>query len=116
MEFRETDRMTLDEGKRGVIQIDRKIPLWGVFGVIGAFVVQGALVWSAQQTQAVEMRYQSNQIADLAAQIKAMAEQMATKNGKDIEQDLRLNEMSRRLIILEGASQNRRQSHVDADR
>lgn len=84
------------------ITIDRKIPLWGVVCMAGALVGQAVLMWNGQNMQAQEMRHQSEQITELATQVKAMATQLATKDGTDIEQNLRIGELSRRLVILEG--------------
>ncbi len=99
MQTRETDHGGLDAG-RG-ITIDRKIPLWGILSTVAAIVAQAALVWSGQREQAVEMRHQAEQIKELAIQVKGLSAQLATKDGKDIEQDLRLNELSRRVLTIE---------------
>ena len=85
------------------ITIDRKIPLWGVVCMAGALVGQAVLMWNGQNMQAAEMRHQSEQIQDLAQQVKAMATQLATKDGTDIGQNLRIDELSRRVVILETA-------------
>lgn len=85
------------------VTIDRKIPLWGVLCMAGALVGQAILMWNGQNMQAQEMRHQSEQIKDLADQVKAMATQLATKDGTDIGQNLRLDELSRRVIVLESA-------------
>lgn len=84
------------------VTIDRKIPLWSVLSLGGALLGQAVLMWNGQNMQAQEMRHQSEQITELAQQVKGMADQLATKNGVDIEQNLRIGEISRRLLILEG--------------
>lgn len=99
--FRETDRMPLDGDRRAGITIDRKIPLWGILSLVAAIVAQGGIVWSGQREQAVEVRHQSEQIKGLAIQVERLGAQLATKDGKDIEQDLRINELSRRVLTLE---------------
>lgn len=83
------------------ITIDRKIPLWGVICIIGAFIGQGVLVWNGQNLQAAEIRHQSEQIKFLTEQVKVMAAQLATKDGVDIKQDFRLDELDRRVLMLE---------------
>lgn len=83
------------------VTIDRKIPLWGVVCMACALVGQAILMWNGQNMQAQEMRHQSEQIQDLAQQVKAMATQLATKDGTDIGQNLRIDELSRRMVILE---------------
>lgn len=85
------------------ITIDRKIPLWGVLGVVGGLIVQGVLVWNGQSIQAAEMRHQSEQIQDLVTQVKAMTAQLAAKDGIDIEQNLRIGELNRRVTAIETA-------------
>lgn len=94
-----THRATDNEG----VTIDRKIPLWGVLCMAGALIGQAILMWNGQNMQAQEMRHQSEQIRDLAEQVKAMATQLATKDGTDIGQNLRIDELSRRVVILESA-------------
>lgn len=96
---RHTDHGSFDHG----VTVDRKIPLWGILSMVAAIAAQAALVWSGQREQAVEMRHQSEQIRELAIQVKGLAGQLATKDSKDIEQDLRLNELSRRVLALETA-------------
>lgn len=83
------------------ITIERKIPLWGLIGLAGALLGQGVLTWSGQREQAIEMRHQSEQIKELTIEVKALTLQVSAKDGKDVEQDLRLNEISRRLIAVE---------------
>lgn len=90
------------------VTIDRKIPLWGVLSVVGGLLVQAVLVWNGQALQAAEIRHQSDQIQDLTQQVKAMAAVMAAKDGIDIKQDLRIDELGRRVTSLEGAKENRR--------
>ena len=90
------------------VTIDRKIPLWGVLSVVGGLLVQAVLVWNGQALQAAEIRHQSDQIQDLTQQVKAMAALMAAKDGIDIKQDLRIDEIGRRVTALEGSKENRR--------
>ncbi|WP_046111827.1 hypothetical protein [Aquincola tertiaricarbonis] len=103
--YRETDRMPLEGDRRAGITIDRKIPLWGILTLVGAILAQGGIVWSGQREQAVEVRHQSDQISKLALQVERLGAQLATKDSKDIEQDLRLNELSRRVLTLETVPQ-----------
>jgi hypothetical protein len=79
--------------------IDRKIPLWGVLCVVGAFIGQGALVWNGQNLQAAELRHQSEQIHNLADQVKLIA----AKDAVDIKQDFRIDELERRILTVETA-------------
>jgi hypothetical protein len=81
--------------------IDRKIPLWGIFSVIGAFVIQGAVVWNGQNLQAAELRHQSEQLHELTTQVKAMAAQLSAKDAVDVKQDLRIDELERRVLTME---------------
>ena len=90
------------------VTIDRKIPLWGVLSVVGGLLVQAVLVWNGQALQASEIRHQSEQIQDLTQQVKAMAALLAAKDGIDIKQDLRIDELGRRVTALEGTKENRR--------
>lgn len=83
------------------ITIDRKIPLWSVLTAAGAVFGQGLLLWNGQNLQAVEIRHQSEQIREMAAQVKAMAAQLAIKDGIDIKQDFRIDELERRVLVIE---------------
>jgi len=85
------------------VTIDRKIPLWGVLGVVVALIGQGILVWNGQNLQAAELRHQSEQIKNLADQVKGMASQLAAKDAIDIKQDFRLDELERRMLTVEQA-------------
>lgn len=98
-----THRATDDQG----LKINREIPLWGLLTMAIALIGQAILMWNGQNMQAQEMRHQSEQIQDLAQQVKAMATQLATKDGTDIGQNLRLDELSRRVGFLETAKANK---------
>jgi len=83
------------------VTIDRKIPLWGIFSVIGAFCIQAVVVWNGQQLQASELRHQSEQIQELTTQVKAMASQLGAKDAIDVKQDFRIDELERRVLTIE---------------
>jgi hypothetical protein len=100
MPYRETDRMGLDPLTR--VTIDRKIPLWGLLTVAGAIAGQAILLWNGQQLQAQRLDDYGAKIVALTIEVKEMNAQMSAKATKDNEQDLRLNEYSRRLLLLEG--------------
>jgi len=85
------------------VTIDRKIPLWGILTAAAAVLAQGLLLWNGQNLQAAEIRHQSEQIQDLAQQVKSMATQIAAKDGVDIGQNLRIDELNRRVTALEDA-------------
>lgn len=89
------------------VTIDRKIPLWGVLGVIGGLLAQAVVIWNAQNLQTAEIKHQSEQIQDLAAQVKAMAAQLNAKDGIDLKQDLRIESVEQRVTKLEAAKERR---------
>lgn len=99
-----TPTRTTDHGS---VTIDRKIPLWGVLVVVGGLVVQGALVWNGQNLQAAETRHQSEQIHDLAEQVKTMAAQIAAKDAIDVGQDANIRDLNRRMTAIEEARARR---------
>lgn len=90
------------------VTIDRKIPLWGVLGVVGGLLVQAALMWDGQHLQAAEIRHQSEQIHDLAEQVKSLAAQIAAKDVVDIGQDASIKDLTRRVSVLEESRGARR--------
>jgi len=81
--------------------IDRKIPLWGVLSFAAFIVGQGLLLWNGQNLQAAELRHQSEQLHELTVQVKAMAAQLNTKDAIDVKQDLRIDELERRVLTVE---------------
>lgn len=99
MPYRETDSMGLDHPKP--ITIDRKIPLWGLLSVAGAIAGQSVLLWNGQQLQAQRLEDYGKQITALTVEVKELNSQLSVKASKDNEQDLRLNDHSRRLLLLE---------------
>lgn len=100
MPVRDTDYDKLDRGHTGV-RIERTIPLWGIIGLVLTIAGQGILVWNGQEKQAVQMANQSEKIKEMSLQLNAIAERQSTKDMKDVEQDLRITDLSRRLIVLE---------------
>lgn len=89
------------EGAAGSITIDRKIPLWGIITVCGAILGQGVLLWKGQELQAAQLAVQAERIKDLTVEVKALGAALATKEGKDITQDLQIESLSRRVTALE---------------
>ena len=83
------------------VTIDRKLPLWGIVLLVVTFAGQGILVWNGQNLQAAELRHQSEQIHDLTTQVKAMAATLNAKDAVDVKQDLRIDELERRLLTME---------------
>lgn len=83
------------------VTIDRKIPLWGVLTAAGMVFAQGVLLWKGQDLQAAELRHQSEQIHEMAAQVKTMADQLGKKDAVDVKQDLRIDELERRVLSME---------------
>lgn len=108
MPHRQSDLMGLDGHPAAGVTIDRKIPLWGILTLVGAILGQGAWVWTGQREQAIEIRHQSEQIRELTAQVKALVMQMSAKDNKDVEQDFRINELGRRVQVLEATTPLRR--------
>lgn len=91
---------TRSEDPEGVT-IDRKIPLWGIMCVVGALVGQAIVVWNSQNLQAAETRHLSEQVHEMAAQLKAVTAQLSAKDAVDVKQDLRIDELERRVLTIE---------------
>ena len=83
------------------VTIDRKIPLWGVLCAAAMIFGQGVLLWKGQDLQAAELRHQSEQIHEMAGNVKAMAAQLSAKDAVDVKQDLRIDELERRVLTVE---------------
>lgn len=115
MPIRDTDYSQLDKGHTGV-RIERTIPLWGIIMLIVTILGQGILVWNGQEKQTIQMANQAEKIKEMSLQLTSIAERQATKDMKDVEQDLRITDISRRLILVEtphargqGSSSSRRE-------
>ncbi len=52
-------------GSHPFVQIDRKIPLWGILGVVGTIAIHGTTLWFSNQTLA-------QKVVDLAAEVRAL--------------------------------------------
>lgn len=106
MPYRETDALAFDPLTQPPrVTIDRKIPLWGVLGVCCAIAGQAILLWNGQQLQAQRLDDYGAKIVALTLELKELNSQLSAKASKDNEQDLRLNEYSRRLLLIEGERQ-----------
>lgn len=105
MPIRDTDFSSL-----GAVNIDRKIPLWGILVVVGSVATQGVLVWNGQQLQAQKMDAMALQFRELATDLKDLNTQLSAKSSTDGEQTSRLNDLSRRLIIIESQRENAREN------
>ena len=58
-------------------------------------------MWNGQSLQASEIRHQSEQIQDLAKQVGKLSEKFEAKEGIDLEQNLRISELGRRVTAIE---------------
>lgn len=103
MRVRESDYGDLDGRRTTSVNIERTIPLWGLICAIFAILAQGVLVWNAQEKQAIQMENQATSINRMSAELSSLHARQNTKDTKDMEQDLRLGEYSRRLLLVEGA-------------
>lgn len=83
------------------ISVDRKIPLWGILCLMGAFVGQGVLLWAGSREQAIESRYMAAKISDLTVEVKSLATQIGDKSTKDLSQDSEIKDAMRRIEALE---------------
>ncbi|MGQ3051113.1 MAG: hypothetical protein ACT6S0_04955 [Roseateles sp.] len=76
--------------------------MWGLLMMASAIAGQAILLWNGQQLQAQRLDDYGTKIVALTVEVKELNAQLSAKASKDNEQDLRLNEYSRRLLLLEG--------------
>lgn len=93
MQHRATDR--------GPIHVGREIPLPWLIGAAGAVVAQAALIWLGQEKQADAIGRMTTTIAEQTKQIQSLSVQIGDKNLKDVEHDLKLADIERRLGFVE---------------
>lgn len=95
--------MTTREENR--IRIVREIPLWGVItGLIAVLMMAGAAAYnqvSGQQRLLELMTAQGTAIQELTIKVTQLSIQINGKDLKDVEHDVRLNDLSRRITDTE---------------
>jgi hypothetical protein len=87
------------------IKIVREIPLWGIITLVITVVVFSATTflnqYYGQQKLFDIVSFQTIKIAEVSEQIRSLTSDLATKNLKDLEHDLLLADIRRRLTDLE---------------
>lgn len=99
---------TRAEDAPGLIKITREIPLPWLIGGVLAIVGQAVLMWAGQRDQAQAIAQLSTQMAEQTKQINALAEKVGVGNLKDLEHDLKLNDLGRRMSEAEAAIKGKR--------
>jgi len=83
------------------IRVVRQIPLWGVITMVvtaATFAIATSINQFYGQQRLIE------QVAELTTQIKSLTIEVNGKNLKDIEHDIKIADIVRRVSILEAAS------------
>jgi hypothetical protein len=88
------------------IRIVREIPMWGIWCVLGAGLLQAVLMWSSQREQATAIAALTEQVSIANATINRLTAEIGSKNIKDVEHDMALRDMERRLNLVESRSNN----------
>lgn len=83
------------------VHIDRKIPLWGVLGVMAMIAGQAIMLYITQREQGTSLAQLVTQNIELAAQVKELRGEISQRNLKDVERDLRMSDFERRIRNLE---------------
>lgn len=83
------------------LRIVREIPLWGLLGGLGAFLLQGVLMWHGQEKQVDATARMSSQLQEQSRQIQELAVQIGSKNLKDAEHDFKISDNDRRITAVE---------------
>lgn len=85
------------------IHIDRKIPLWGLLGVLGIISLQAVLMYIEQREQGSTLRGIILNQTETNKQLTELAKELGNKNLKDVEHDLKLADLERRTAAVETA-------------
>ena len=83
------------------VTVDRKIPLWSVLTSAAFLFGQGLMLWNGQSLQAAELHQQSELLHEVVTQLKAVSAQLNAKDAVDVKQDLRIDELERRMLTME---------------
>ena len=83
------------------VRIVREIPMWGIWGVLGAGLLQAVLMWASQREQATAISALTEQVQAANASINRLTVEIGSKNLKDVEHDMALRDMERRLNLVE---------------
>ena len=83
------------------IKVDRTIPLWGILTVLGMGALQAVMMWNAQSRQADAIEALIGQVATANASINRLTVEIGSKNIKDVEHDMALKDLERRLNNVE---------------
>jgi hypothetical protein len=86
----------------GPIKVTREIPLWGILTVIGAIAGQGILLWAGQREQSINLGTIGEQIKAQSVEIQRLSVAVGSKDLKDVEHDIKLDDLQRRLNKIEG--------------
>jgi hypothetical protein len=89
------------DGDQPPVRIVREIPLWGLILAAVSLIGQAVLMWVGQEKQAEAIVRMSLQLGEQSRQINELSVQIGSKNLKDVEHDLKLADVERRLNLME---------------
>lgn len=90
------------------LHITREIPLPWLIGCALAICAQAILMWAGQREQASSLVALSVQVSEQTKQINTLVERVSSSVVKDVEHDLLIRDLSRRMSELEGALRSRK--------
>jgi predicted RND superfamily exporter protein len=79
------------------VKITREIPLWGLVSAIGLFAAQAVALYYGQIALTKTQTEQTESIKQLTAEVKSLSNSIQANNVKDVEHDLKLNDLERRV-------------------
>ena len=82
-------------------KISREIPPLGILSIVGALLVQGVLMWSGQRDNSKASEQLTITVNAQSLQIQRLTEQIGNTNIKDVEHDLKISDLLRRVVIVE---------------
>jgi len=95
---------TRQDDPTNIVHIDRKIPLWGILGVLAMIAGQAVLMYITQREQGIALQQMVVQGSGLTNEVKGLRQDMTERSLKDVERDLRTNDLERRVRVLEEKS------------
>lgn len=81
--------------------IKREVPIWSLITMIGFVAAQALGMYVEQREQRSALSSVASTQADINRQLTELAKELGNKNLKDIEHDLKIDDLRRRVTLLE---------------
>lgn len=101
--------MRATDGKQ--YKVVREVPAWSVFLLLASILTFGAgqalALWVGQREQQRTLTELTSRVIELTTEVSRLTEKINGKDMADIRHDLRLDDLGRRITVLERYHQGR---------